>query len=71
MDPLHEHHVHNAHNEQQVSHQTLVAGLASHGLRHVLHHEHVLKTITPRMQYSNDFVPQHYSNTKHIQHIQW
>ena len=71
MDPLTEFHVHNAHNEQQVSHQNLVAGLASHALRNVPHHEHVLKTITPRMQYTSDFIPQHYKNTKHIQHIQW
>ena len=70
MDPLHEFHVHNAHNEQQVSQLHLVAGLASHAFRNIPHHEHVLKTITPRMRYSSEFIPQHYTNTNQIQHIQ-
>ena len=69
MDPLHQHHVHDGGHEQQVTQSHLVVGLAQHALRNVTHHEHVLKTITPRHVHSNDFVPQPYRDTKHIQHI--
>jgi hypothetical protein len=69
MDPLTQFHVHESGHEHQVTQQHLVVGLASHALRNIVHHEHVLKTISPRTIHSNDFVPQPYQDTKHIQMI--
>ena len=67
MDPLTQYHNHESANEHQVTQQHLVVGLAQHALRNIVHHEHVLKTIAPRTIHSNDFEPQQYKDTKHIQ----
>jgi hypothetical protein len=67
MDPLTQFHHHESANEHQVTQQHLIVGLAQHALRNIPHHEHVLKTIAPRVTHSNDFEPQHYKNSKHIQ----
>jgi hypothetical protein len=68
MDPLHQYHVDETFGHH-VTQNHLVVGLAQHALRNITHHEHVLKTITPRQSHSNDFVPQQYTDTKHIQAI--
>ena len=71
MDPLTEHHVHNSVYEKHVSREDLVVGLVQHGLRNIPHHEHVLKDITHRQQYTGDFIPQPYRNTEKVQQIHW
>jgi hypothetical protein len=67
MDPLTEFHPHNHQYEQHVQSPQLVQGLASHALRNIPFHEHVLKTITPRQQYVTPFVPQPYTDSGKIQ----
>ena len=67
-DPLHSYHPQHTF-EHQVTQNHLVVGLAQHALRHIPHHEHVLKTITQRDIHSTEFEPQAYLDTKHMQHI--
>jgi hypothetical protein len=69
MDPLTEYHPHNQQYEHHVQNPALVHGLASHALRNIPHHEHVLKTITPMQHYVTQFKPQPYTDSGKIQMI--
>ena len=69
MDPLHEYHPHNVISEKHVTQQHLVVGLAQHALRNIPFHEHVLKEITPRMQYVSEFKAQPHTNSGKYQMV--